>query len=330
MGIDIGFQNNARYWKLVHKKVTKRWYQRYLNGLAVMFFLPRFFLAWYFKCPELTQPLSHDSSKNQTAYQKDIVEQNLAQVFIWTGIHCFVSSVNWFRLCKTKYVTDVSGTDKIFALLQHFLSFEDAYEKAQLKKPKDEKARMFFMANIIFALFDYSILKNSYHYQQIKWIFSYKLRPEPPSAHQQKFNSARSTTKSVTDCDTKNSSSKKRRKIILACLVFWFWYCCVAPKASYLLHLMCTKVNICMKSMLVPTAQSWHKNLIEDFFTICANFNYHLKNTPNHNKFHSWSFESTRLSSPSLTSFVSTASSSTSTSSLWNSHIYSFSIFCNL
>ena len=115
MGIDIGFQNNARYWKLVHKKVTKRWYQRYLNGLAVMFFLPRFFLAWYFKCPELTQPLSHDSSKNQTAYQKDIVEQNLAQVFIWTGIHCFVSSVNWFRLCKTKYVTDVSGTDEIFA-----------------------------------------------------------------------------------------------------------------------------------------------------------------------------------------------------------------------
>ena len=117
MGIDIGFQNNARYWKLVHKKVTKRWYQRYLNGLAVMFFLPRFFLAWYFKCPELTQPLSHDSSKNQTAYQKDIVEQNLAQVFIWTGIHCFVSSVNWFRLCKTKYVTDVSGTDEIFALM---------------------------------------------------------------------------------------------------------------------------------------------------------------------------------------------------------------------
>ena len=45
-------------------------------------FLPRFFLAWYFKCPELTQPLSHDSSKNQTAYQKDIVEQNLAQLFI--------------------------------------------------------------------------------------------------------------------------------------------------------------------------------------------------------------------------------------------------------
>ena len=53
-------------------------------------------------------------------------------------------------------------------LLQNFLSFEDAYEKAQLKKPKDEKARMFFMANIIFALFDYSILKPSYHYQQIK------------------------------------------------------------------------------------------------------------------------------------------------------------------
>ena len=118
MGIDIGFQNNARYWKLVHKKVTKRWYQRYLNGLAVMFFLPRFFLARYFKCPELTQPLSHDSSKNQTAYQKDIVEQNLAQVFIWTGIHCFVSSVIWFRLCKTKYVTDVSGTDEIFAPMQ--------------------------------------------------------------------------------------------------------------------------------------------------------------------------------------------------------------------
>ena len=118
MGIDIGFQNNARYWKLVHIKVTNWWYQRYLNGLAVMFFLPRFFLAWYFKCPELTQPLSHDSSKNQTAYQKDIVEQNLAQVFIWTGIHCFVSSVNWFRLCKTKYVTDVSGTDEIFAQLQ--------------------------------------------------------------------------------------------------------------------------------------------------------------------------------------------------------------------
>ena len=114
MGIDIGFQNNARYWKLVHKKVTKRWYQRYLNGLTVMFFLPWFFLAWYFKCPELTQPLSHDSSKNQTAYQKDIVEQNLAQVFMWTGIHCFISSVNWFRPCKTKYVTDVSGTDKIF------------------------------------------------------------------------------------------------------------------------------------------------------------------------------------------------------------------------
>ena len=64
-------------------------------------------------------------------------------------------------------------------LLQNFLSFEDAYEKAQLKKPKDEKARMFFMANIIFALFDYSILKNSYHYQQIKWIFSYELRPLP-------------------------------------------------------------------------------------------------------------------------------------------------------
>ena len=115
MGIDIGFQNNARYWKLVHIKVTNWWYQRYLNGLAVMFFLPRFFLAWYFKCPELTQPLSHDSSKNQTAYQKDIVEQNLAQLFIWTGIHCFVSSINWFRLCKTKYVTDVSGTDEIFA-----------------------------------------------------------------------------------------------------------------------------------------------------------------------------------------------------------------------
>ena len=186
------------------------------------------------------------------------------------------------------------------------------------------------MANIIFALFDYSILKNSYHYQQIKWIFSYKLRPEPPSAHQHKFNSARSTTKSVTNCDTKNSSQKKRRKMILACLVFWFWYCCVAPKASYLLHLSCTKVNICMKSMLVPTAQSWHKNFIEEFLTFCANFNNHLKNTPNHNKFHSWSFESTRLSSPSLTSFVSTASSSTSTSSLRNSHIYSFSIFCNL
>ena len=115
MGIDIGFQNNARYWKLVHIKVTNWWYQRYLNGLAVMFFLPRFFLAWYFKCPELTQPLSHDSSKNQTAYQKDIVEQNLAQLFIWTGIHCFVSSINWFRLCKTKYVTEVSGTHEIFA-----------------------------------------------------------------------------------------------------------------------------------------------------------------------------------------------------------------------
>ena len=133
------------------------------------------------------------------------------------------------------------------------------------------------MANIIFALFDYSILKNSYHYQQIKWIFSYKLRPEPPSAHQHKFNSARSTTKSVTNCDTKNSSQKKRRKIILACLVFWFWYCCVAPKARYLLHLLCTKVNICMKSMLVPTAQSWHKNLIEDFFTICENLIITLK-----------------------------------------------------
>ena len=124
MGIDIGFQNNARYWKLLHIKVTNWWYQRYLNGLAVMFFLPRFFLAWYFKCPELTQPLSHDSSKNQTAYQKDIVEQNLAQVFIWTGIHCFVSSVNWFRLCKTKYVTDVSGTDEIFALLQSVFTIQ--------------------------------------------------------------------------------------------------------------------------------------------------------------------------------------------------------------
>ena len=137
MGIDIGFQNNATYWKLLHIKVTNWWYQRYLNGLAVMFFLPRFFLAWYFKCPELTQPLSHDSSKNQTAYQKDIVEQNLAQVFIWTGIHCFVSSVNWFRLCKTKYVTDVSGTNKIFAQMQ----FQGFTLKSQILKhmgfPKD-------------------------------------------------------------------------------------------------------------------------------------------------------------------------------------------------
>ena len=91
-----------------------------------------------------------------------------------------------------------------------------------------------------------------------------------------------------------------------------------------------SNVNICMKFMLVPTAQSWHKNFIEDFFTFCANFNNHLKNTPNQNKFHLWSFESTSVSSPSLTSFVSTASSSTSTSSLRNSHIYSFSIFCNL
>ena len=128
MGIDIGFQFNAKYWKLVHIQVTNWWYQRYLNGLAVMLALPRLFLAWYFKCPELTQPLSHDSSKNQTAYQKDLVEQNLAQLFIWTGIHCFVSSVNWFRLCKTKYVTDVSGTDKIFAHLYFFLHQSYLYQ----------------------------------------------------------------------------------------------------------------------------------------------------------------------------------------------------------
>ena len=210
--------------------------------------------------------------------------------------------------------------------LQNFLSFEDAYEKAQLKNKRMKKQKyLWWQIWCLHSLTFLHILMPSYHYQ-----FSYKLRPEPPSAHQRKFKSARSTTKSVTNCDTKNSSQKKRREIILACLVFWFWYCCVAPKASYLLHLSCTKVNICMKSMLVPTAQSWHKNLIEDFFTICANFNNHLKNTPNHNKFHSWSFESTRLSSPSLTSFVSTASLSTSTSSLRNSHIYSFSIFCNL
>ena len=131
MGIDIGFQNNGRYWKLVHIKVTNRWYQRYLKGLAVMFFLPRFFLAWYFKCPELTQPLSDDSSKNLAAYQKDIVEPNLAPVFIWTVIHCFVSSVNWFRLCKTKYVTDVSGTDEIFAQMSKSSSFP--LVSAQLK-----------------------------------------------------------------------------------------------------------------------------------------------------------------------------------------------------
>ena len=136
MGIDIGFQNNARYWKLVHIKVTNWWYQRYLNGLAVMFFLPRFFLAWYFKCPELTQPLSHDSSKNQTAYQKDIVEQNLAQLFIWTGIHCFVSSINWFRLCKTKYVTDVSGTDEIFA---HFIFCNVAGSNCQVRVQKEKR-----------------------------------------------------------------------------------------------------------------------------------------------------------------------------------------------
>ena len=64
----------------------------------------------------------------------------------------------------------------------------------------------FFMANIVFALLDYSILKPSY--QQIKLIFSYKLRPEPPSARQRIFKSARSTTKSVTNCDTKNASQK--------------------------------------------------------------------------------------------------------------------------
>ena len=57
----------------------------------------------------------YKSSSELTTYQKDIVEQNLAQVFIWTGIHCFVSSVYWYRLCKTKYVTEVSGTNEIFA-----------------------------------------------------------------------------------------------------------------------------------------------------------------------------------------------------------------------
>ena len=93
-------------------------------------------------------------------------------------------------------------------LLQNFLSFEDAYEKAQLKNQKMKKQECFFVANIIFALFDYSILKPSYHYQQIKLIFSYKLRPEPPSARQRIFKSARSTTKSVTNCDTKNASQK--------------------------------------------------------------------------------------------------------------------------
>ena len=210
-------------------------------------------------------------------------------------------------------------------LLQNFLSFEDAYEKAQLKNKRMKKQKyLWWQIWCLQYLTFLHILTPSYHYQ-----FSYKLRSELANVRQRIFKLVRSTPKSETNCD-KKCLTTKGCKTILACLVFWFWYCCVAPKASYLLHLSCTKVNICMKSMLVPTAQSWHKNLIEDFFTIFANFNNHLKNTPNHNKFHSWSFESTRLSSPSLTSFVSTASSSTSTSSLWNSHIYSFSIFCNL
>ena len=62
-------------------------------------------------------------------------------------------------------------------ILQNFLSFEDAYEKAQLKNQKIKKQEcFFFMANIVFALFDYSILKPSYHDQQIKSISYYKLR----------------------------------------------------------------------------------------------------------------------------------------------------------
>ena len=39
-------------------------------------------------------------------------------------------------------------------ILQNFLSFEDAYEKAQLKNQKMKKQECFFVANIIFALFD--------------------------------------------------------------------------------------------------------------------------------------------------------------------------------
>ena len=121
-------------------------------------------------------------------------------------------------------------------LLQNFLSFEDAYERAQLKKT-NEKARMFGIANVTFALFDFSLLMPSYHYQ-----FSYKLRLKP--VHQK----VRQKIASQQTCIYNFG--------LLGVLVLVF----LCSSESYLLHVSCAKVNICMSSKLVPTAQPWHKN----------------------------------------------------------------------
>ena len=89
-GNDSRFPISVRYSKLVYMKVTNWCWHWYVDGLEEIFFLLRLFFAWYFKCPELTQPNFDDSSKNLKAYQKSIVGYNLAQIYILTGIHCFV------------------------------------------------------------------------------------------------------------------------------------------------------------------------------------------------------------------------------------------------
>ena len=73
-------------------------------------------------------------------------KKKLSSSFIWTGIHCFVSSVYWLRLCKTKWVTDVFGTNKMFAQIQ----------KYGWSKPKSSKA-LFGDQNLYDFPFLYSI-----------------------------------------------------------------------------------------------------------------------------------------------------------------------------
>ena len=55
-GNDFAVLTKARHHKLVHVKVANWCWHWYFDSLDVMLAQLHLFFAWYFKCPELTQP----------------------------------------------------------------------------------------------------------------------------------------------------------------------------------------------------------------------------------------------------------------------------------
>ena len=91
-------------------KVTNWCWHWYVDGLAVMLTI---FFQQYFKCPELTQPKSDESANKLKQIKNVLLGINWPKYK--SKLAYIVLSHRFTDLGCAKYVTNVSGTNEMFA-----------------------------------------------------------------------------------------------------------------------------------------------------------------------------------------------------------------------